>query len=129
MDNTNIHNPYDSFSSYSSFYKRAHNTDWTDIVLQPYPYTTHYTQGMSFIIRELLPDQQYEAKVIARLLSILINICFAFCFCCFSHKRLFFFVCFLFTSFIVRGYFWCLKNPEKHIAKRLNKLVLIEVLY
>ncbi|XP_070491540.1 protein amalgam-like [Chironomus tepperi] len=66
MDNTNIHNPYDSFSSYSSFYKRAHNTDWTDIVLQPYPYTTHYTQGMSFIIRELLPDQQYEAKVIAR---------------------------------------------------------------
>jgi len=72
--NTNIHNPYDSFSSYSSFYKRAHNTDWTDIVLQPYPYTTHYTQGMSFIIRELLPDQQYEAKVIARLLSILINI-------------------------------------------------------
>ena len=83
--NTNIHNPYDSFSSYSNFYKRAHNTDWTDIVLQPYPYTTHYTQGMSFIIRELLPDQQYEAKVIARLLSILINICFVFR--CFHHKK------------------------------------------
>ena len=93
--NTNIHNPYDSFSSYSSFYKRAHNTDWTDIVLQPYPYTTHYTQGMSFIIRELLPDQQYEAKVIARLLSILINI--VLCSFLFSSLNVVFF---LFVSYL-----------------------------
>ncbi|KAG5679680.1 hypothetical protein PVAND_009234 [Polypedilum vanderplanki] len=67
MDHMNIHNnQYDSFSSYSTLYRRPQNTDWTDIVLQPYPYTTHYTQGMSFIIRDLLPDHQYEAKVIAR---------------------------------------------------------------
>lgn len=87
MDNTNIHNPYESYSSYSNFYKRTHSTEWTDIVLQPYPFTTHYTQGMSFIIRELLPDQQYEAKVIARLLSFLINICFVIVFFSLAYLR------------------------------------------
>jgi hypothetical protein len=77
MDNTNLNNnnnPYDSYPSYSNFYnKRPSSSDWTDIVLQPYPYTTHYTQGMSFIIRELLQEAQYEAKVIARYVSVLIN--------------------------------------------------------
>lgn len=81
MDNTNIHNPYDSYSSYSNFYKRQNN-EWTDIVLQPYPYTTHYTQGMSFTIQDLLPDTQYEAKVIARYVSVLINT-HPFCHCLF----------------------------------------------
>lgn len=76
MDNTNIHNPYDSYPSYSNFYNKRLNTDWTDIVLQPYPYTPHYTQGMSFTIRDLLPDQQYEAKVIARYVSMLIDVYF-----------------------------------------------------
>lgn len=76
MDNTNIHNnPYDSYPSYSNFYNQRLNTDWTDIVLSPYAYTPHYTQGMSFTIRELLPDQQYEAKVIARYVSVLISVC------------------------------------------------------
>lgn len=76
MDNTNIHNPYDSYPSYSNFYNKRLNTDWTDIVLQPFGYTPHYTQGMSYTIHDLLPDQQYEAKVIARYVSMLINVCF-----------------------------------------------------
>lgn len=72
-DNSNLQNPYDPFSSYSggfgnvlgNVYHRP-NTDWVDLVLQPYPFSAHYTQGMSYIIRNLEPDQQYEAKVIAR---------------------------------------------------------------
>jgi hypothetical protein len=62
-------NPYDSFSQYSNgfgmnSYRPA--TDWIDLVLNPYPFSNHYTQGMSYIIRNLEPDQQYEAKVLAR---------------------------------------------------------------
>jgi len=62
--------PYESYSSYSGAYESDvgfhASTDWTTITLQAYPYTTQITQGMSYIIRNLLPDQQYEAKVIAR---------------------------------------------------------------
>jgi hypothetical protein len=59
---------FDTFSSYSNNFGYPHrpNTDWIDLVLQPYPFSSHYTQGMSYIIRQLEPDQQYEAKVIAR---------------------------------------------------------------
>lgn len=68
-DNSNLQGPYDSFPSYSGNFGNVFhrpNNDWTDLVLQPYPFSPHYTQGMSYIIRSLEPDQQYEAKVIAR---------------------------------------------------------------
>ncbi|CAO1390750.1 unnamed protein product [Diamesa hyperborea] len=66
-----IKNTYDTFSfnnmnAYESLFPRPRTTDWVDIVLQAYPYSTHYTQGMSYTIKELEPDQQYEAKVLAR---------------------------------------------------------------
>ncbi|EAA07670.5 AGAP002628-PA [Anopheles gambiae str. PEST] len=41
-------------------------TDWRDIVLPAFPYSHHYTQGMSYLIRGLEPDQQYEARVQSR---------------------------------------------------------------
>lgn len=68
-DNSNAQNPYD-FPLYSNGLGVFHRpiADWIDLVLQPYPFSTHYTQGMSYIIRGLEPDQQYEAKVIARYL-------------------------------------------------------------
>lgn len=40
--------------------------DWRDVVLPAVPLSHHYTQGMSYMIRGLDPDQQYEAKVQAR---------------------------------------------------------------
>jgi len=61
--------PYDSFQSYPGGYGNSFhrlNADWLELPMQPYPFSTHYTQGMSWIIRMLEPDQQYEAKVIAR---------------------------------------------------------------
>ena len=53
-------------NGYGSLFPRPRTTDWVDIVLQAYPYSTHYTQGMSYTIKELEPDQQYEAIVLAR---------------------------------------------------------------
>lgn len=40
--------------------------DWRDVVLPSVPPSHHYTQGMSYMIRGLDPDQQYEARVQAR---------------------------------------------------------------
>ncbi|XP_037947418.1 hemicentin-1-like isoform X2 [Teleopsis dalmanni] len=40
--------------------------EWRDVVLPAMPLSHHYTQGMSYMIRGLDPDQQYEAKVQAR---------------------------------------------------------------
>lgn len=40
--------------------------DWRDVVLPAVPLSHHYTQGMSYMIRGLDPDQQYEARVQAR---------------------------------------------------------------
>lgn len=40
--------------------------DWRDVVLPAVPLSHHYTQGMSYMIRGLDADQQYEAKVQAR---------------------------------------------------------------
>lgn len=66
-ENTNIQSPYDNFPSYSGgFGFHRPNLDWVEMPLQPFPFSTHYTQGMSYIIRNLEPDQQYEAKVQAR---------------------------------------------------------------
>ncbi|XP_055605555.1 neural cell adhesion molecule 2-like [Uranotaenia lowii] len=41
-------------------------TDWRDVVLPAFPYSHHYTQGMSYLLRGLEPDQQYEARVQSR---------------------------------------------------------------
>lgn len=41
--------------------------DWRDVVLPAYPLSHHFTQGMSYLIRNLEPDQQYEARVQSRL--------------------------------------------------------------
>lgn len=40
--------------------------DWRDVVLPAMPLSHHYTQGMSYMIRGLDPDQHYEATVQAR---------------------------------------------------------------
>lgn len=40
--------------------------DWRDVVLPSVPLSHHYTQGMSYVIRGLDPDQQYEATVQSR---------------------------------------------------------------
>ncbi|XP_075147944.1 uncharacterized protein LOC142221942 [Haematobia irritans] len=40
--------------------------DWRDVVLPAIPISHHYTQGMSYMIRGLDPDQHYEATVQAR---------------------------------------------------------------
>ncbi|XP_055850770.1 immunoglobulin superfamily member 10 isoform X2 [Episyrphus balteatus] len=40
--------------------------DWRDVVLPAMPLSHHYTQGMSYMIRALEPDQHYEATVQAR---------------------------------------------------------------
>lgn len=40
--------------------------DWRDVVLPAIPTSHHYTQGMSYMIRGLDPDQHYEATVQAR---------------------------------------------------------------
>jgi len=68
-DNSNAHSSYDSFPSYSggfANYFHRPNNEWIDILLHPPQFTSHYTQGMSYIIRNLESDQQYEAKVIAK---------------------------------------------------------------
>uniref|UniRef100_A0A182SPI7 Ig-like domain-containing protein n=1 Tax=Anopheles maculatus TaxID=74869 RepID=A0A182SPI7_9DIPT len=62
-------NSYDTYS-YNNGYHNLHHkwskTDWRDIVLPAFPYSHHYTQGMSYLIRGLEPDQQYEARVQSR---------------------------------------------------------------
>ncbi|XP_029726433.1 hemicentin-1 isoform X2 [Aedes albopictus] len=45
---------------------RWSKTDWRDVVLPAFPYSHHYTQGMSYLLRGLDPDQQYEARVQSR---------------------------------------------------------------
>lgn len=40
--------------------------DWRDVVLPAVPLSYQYTQGVSYMIRGLDPDQPYEAKVQAR---------------------------------------------------------------
>ncbi|XP_059612096.1 limbic system-associated membrane protein-like isoform X2 [Phlebotomus argentipes] len=41
-------------------------SDWRDVVLPAIPLSHHFTQGMSYMIRNLDPNQHYEAKVQAR---------------------------------------------------------------
>jgi hypothetical protein len=55
-------------SSYRNNYGNLHwpRNDWRDVVLPAMPLSHLYTQGMSYMIRGLDPDQQYEAKVQAK---------------------------------------------------------------
>lgn len=56
-----IHRGY-AGGSYMS-YQRG---DWRDVVLPAMPLSHDYTQGMSYMIRNLEPDQQYEVRVQAK---------------------------------------------------------------
>jgi hypothetical protein len=55
-------------NSYRNNYGNLHwpRNDWRDVVLPAMPLSHLYTQGMSYMIRGLDPDQQYEAKVQAK---------------------------------------------------------------
>ncbi|XP_039453471.1 hemicentin-1-like [Culex pipiens pallens] len=59
------HSVYSSHSVHGVGHKWS-KTDWRDVVLPAFPYSHHYTQGMSYMLRALEPDQQYEARVQSR---------------------------------------------------------------
>lgn len=55
-------------NNYRNNYGNPHwsRNDWRDVVLPAMPLSHLYTQSMSYLIRGLDPDQQYEAKVQAK---------------------------------------------------------------
>lgn len=55
-------------NNYRNNYGNLHwsRNDWRDVVLPAIPLSHLYTQSMSYMIRGLDPDQQYEAKVQAK---------------------------------------------------------------
>uniref|UniRef100_A0A1B0D5K0 Uncharacterized protein n=1 Tax=Phlebotomus papatasi TaxID=29031 RepID=A0A1B0D5K0_PHLPP len=59
---------YDTFNYHAGYGNAIHwgKNEWRDILLAAVPQSKHYTQGMSYVIRNLDPDQQYEAKVQSR---------------------------------------------------------------
>lgn len=59
------HHSSQSHRNYGNLMHWSRN-DWRDVVLPSVPPSHHYTQGMSYMIRGLDPDQQYEARVQAR---------------------------------------------------------------
>lgn len=59
------HHSIQSHRGYGNLMHWSRN-DWRDVVLPAVPLSHHYTQGMSYMIRGLDPDQQYEARVQAR---------------------------------------------------------------
>lgn len=59
------HHSSQSHRNYGNLMHWSRN-DWRDVVLPSVPLSHHYTQGMSYMIRGLDPDQQYEARVQAR---------------------------------------------------------------
>lgn len=50
-------------NSYGNHWTR---NDWRDVILPAMPLSHLFTQSMSYMIRGLDPDQQYEAKVQAK---------------------------------------------------------------
>ncbi|XP_062125458.1 lachesin isoform X3 [Drosophila sulfurigaster albostrigata] len=54
-----------NYGGYGNLMHWGHN-DWRDVVLPAVPLSHHYTQGMSYMVRGLDPDQQYEATVQSR---------------------------------------------------------------
>lgn len=65
------HHSNNLYPSYRGNYGNLHwpRNDWRDVVLPAMPLSHLYTQSMSYMIRGLEPDQQYEAKVQARFVS------------------------------------------------------------
>ncbi len=67
-----IYNNQNGDSLHPNNYKNNHNmmhwsrTNWRDVVLPVVSLSHLYTQGMSYMIRGLEPDQHYEASVRAR---------------------------------------------------------------
>uniref|UniRef100_A0A1B0D940 Uncharacterized protein n=1 Tax=Phlebotomus papatasi TaxID=29031 RepID=A0A1B0D940_PHLPP len=53
-------------------------SEWRDVVLPAIPLSHHFTQGKSYMIRNLDPNQQYEAKVQARYVTISVSAIFLF---------------------------------------------------
>lgn len=66
------HHSSQSHRNYGNLMHWSRN-DWRDVVLPSVPPSHHYTQGMSYLIRGLDPDVQYEARVQARYGLVLIN--------------------------------------------------------
>lgn len=54
-----------SYAGYGSVMHWGHN-DWRNVVLPAIPLSHHYSQGMSYMVRGLDPDQHYEATVQSR---------------------------------------------------------------
>lgn len=54
-----------NYGGYGNLMHWGHN-DWRNVVLPSFPLSHHYTQGMSYMVRGLDPDQQYEATVQSR---------------------------------------------------------------
>lgn len=54
-----------NYGGYGNLMHWGHN-DWRNVVLPSVPLSHHYTQGMSYMVRGLEPDQQYEATVQSR---------------------------------------------------------------
>lgn len=67
------HRDTQSHRNYGNLMHWSRN-DWRDVVLPSVPLSHHYTQGMSYMIRGLDPDQQYEARVQARYIFFFKNI-------------------------------------------------------
>lgn len=69
-DKPDYNNPYGGVHYSGTFntntFGSVSRTEWRDVVLPAIPFSHHYTQGMSYFIRGLEPDQQYEAKVQSR---------------------------------------------------------------
>uniref|UniRef100_A0A1A9WIG0 I-set domain-containing protein n=1 Tax=Glossina brevipalpis TaxID=37001 RepID=A0A1A9WIG0_9MUSC len=67
-----------SFGSYNSVGNVVQwgRNDWRDVVLPAMPLSHHYTQGMSYMIRGLDPDQHYEATVQASIRLNLFGVAF-----------------------------------------------------
>lgn len=65
---THSHNLYPSNNYRNNYGNQLHwsRNDWRDVVLPAIPLSHLYTQSMSYMIRALDPDQQYEAKVQAK---------------------------------------------------------------
>ncbi|XP_030079661.1 lachesin isoform X1 [Drosophila hydei] len=63
--NHRIGNNLANYGGYGNLMRWGHN-DWRDVVLPAFPLSHHYAQGMSYMVRGLDPDQQYEATVQSR---------------------------------------------------------------
>jgi hypothetical protein len=63
---SNSVHPYGSNRGYGNLNHWSSRNDYRDVVLPAIPQSHLYTQTMSYLIRNLEPDTQYEGKVQAR---------------------------------------------------------------